>query len=182
MSSAYWRKSQPNSTNMSKPDSSKLYQNVVPLYPVRVIHSAPPTQKTSFLHHSRLHINRKIPRGSSFSSITPCHHIIERSTYIQKSRHSLFISNDVEISVLNIATQSRAPFHFLKSYWVGDNMPFFSAQKSKPVHIIFPMSFLPQASKLIGLHEPDKKNLAGLHNWHEFCPMPTLWHHSRRQI
>jgi hypothetical protein len=66
-----------------------------------------------------------------------------------------FISNDVEISVVNIARQSRVPFLFLKPYWVGDNMQFFSAQKSKRVHIIFSMSFLPQASKLIGLYGPD---------------------------
>jgi hypothetical protein len=61
-------------------------------------------------------------------------------------------------------------------------MPFFSAQKFKRVHIIFSMSFLPQASKLIGLYEPNNKgSFARLHNWHDFFPMPTLWYHPRRQ-
>jgi hypothetical protein len=36
-------------------------------------------------------------------------------------------------------------------------MPVPSAQKSKRVHIIFSMSFLPQASILIGLYDPDNK-------------------------
>jgi hypothetical protein len=103
MSSAYWRKSQPDGTNLSIPDLSKLYKNGLktepccrPLYLVRVIHSAPPIQTTSVLHHSRLHINQTIPRGSSFSWDARriqyiYENIIVRPTYIQKSRYSLFL-------------------------------------------------------------------------------------------
>jgi hypothetical protein len=67
MSSVYCRKMQPDDINLSK--LSKLYKNGLKtepcdrtLYSMRVIH---------ILHHSRLQINWKITRGSSFSSITP---------------------------------------------------------------------------------------------------------------
>jgi hypothetical protein len=55
-----------------------------------------------------------------------------------------FISNDVEISVVNIARQSRVPFPFLKPYGVGDNQTIchYFPPKSSKVY----KSFSPSAS------------------------------------
>jgi hypothetical protein len=106
--------------------------------------------------------------------------IIVRSTYIQKNRPTVcfFIANDIEISIVNTTRQYRVPFPFLKPYWVGDSMPFPSAQKSKLVHIIFSMTFLPQASILIALYEPNNKgSLPGLTIGTTFvrCQADTTW-------